>query len=215
MLKESYSSSEVVLVGELMKLVISGYLTLNDVAESGMMAFNCVFFALFMNIAVCFILYTIDSSGSGVGKLIWLALHSRKVIVLVILYSIANILSYYALARVDAAVYTVMLQVSLGRLASSGLLFVTAATSVFYSIVYICDLFLFCSVVPTTVAFIGSQVLLVSFMIIVALIVSNCSDTLSFPLVVTSLRYYPQLPSLCFFLAAQYLGRSGAHCCVW
>lgn len=37
--------------------------------------------------------------------------NARKVVVLVILYSIANITSYYALARVDASVYTVMLQV--------------------------------------------------------------------------------------------------------
>lgn len=40
-----------------------------------------------------------------------LLLSADKVIILVILYSIANLLSYYALARVDAAVYTVLLQV--------------------------------------------------------------------------------------------------------
>jgi hypothetical protein len=34
-LKESYSSGEVVLVCELLKLVVSGYLTLHDTAETG------------------------------------------------------------------------------------------------------------------------------------------------------------------------------------
>jgi hypothetical protein len=37
--------------------------------------------------------------------------HSSKVIVLVILYALSNLLSYYALARVDASAYTVLLQV--------------------------------------------------------------------------------------------------------
>jgi hypothetical protein len=39
-LKESYSSSEVVLVGELMKLFISGYLTVSDASESGIFYFS-------------------------------------------------------------------------------------------------------------------------------------------------------------------------------
>lgn len=39
-LKESYSSSEVVLVGEMMKLVVSAYLTLNDTAQTG--RFGCI-----------------------------------------------------------------------------------------------------------------------------------------------------------------------------
>jgi hypothetical protein len=47
----------------------------------------------------------------GFSKLLWLLSHARKIIILVILYSFANILSYYALARVDASVYTVLLQV--------------------------------------------------------------------------------------------------------
>ena len=50
--------------------------------------------------------------------MLWLALNSKKIIVLVILYSIANILSYYALARVDASVYTVLLQVKPKKLFS-------------------------------------------------------------------------------------------------
>lgn len=58
-------------------------------------------------------LSVIDSSGNGYGKLLWLVTHSHKVIVLVVVYTVANILSYYALARVDASVYTVMLQLKI------------------------------------------------------------------------------------------------------
>lgn len=87
-LKESYSSTEVVLVGEFIKVVVSGYLTVTDKADS-------------------------DAVGSGFGKLLWLTVHSKKIIILVILYSIANILSYFALARVDASAYTVLLQLKI------------------------------------------------------------------------------------------------------
>lgn len=87
-LKESYSSTEVVLAGEVIKLIFSGYLAVVDRSET-------------------------DAAGSGLSKLLWLALHSKQIIVLVILYSIANIMSYYALARVDASVYTVLLQLKI------------------------------------------------------------------------------------------------------
>ena len=56
------------------------------------------------------VIYT-DAQGSGIYKIIWLIRHSSKVIVLVILYALSNLLSYYALARVDASAYTVLLQV--------------------------------------------------------------------------------------------------------
>lgn len=87
-LKESYSSTEVVLVGEFMKLVFSAYVAITDRSDT-------------------------EAIGSGLYKLYWLVKHSRKIIVLVIIYSIANILSYYALARVDASVYTVLLQLKI------------------------------------------------------------------------------------------------------
>lgn len=45
--------------------------------------------------------------------MLWLLIHSQKIIVLVLLYSAANLLAYYALARVEASVYTVLLQVLL------------------------------------------------------------------------------------------------------
>ena len=87
-LKEKYSSTEVVLVGEFLKMVVSGYLSVTDTGES-------------------------DSQGQGFNKLLWLMVHGKKVIILVILYSIANVMSYYALARVDASVYSVMLQLKI------------------------------------------------------------------------------------------------------
>lgn len=57
---------------------------------------------------MCFL---VDAVGSGFAKLFWLAWNCKKIIVLVFLYSIANILAYEALSRVDASVYTVLLQV--------------------------------------------------------------------------------------------------------
>ena len=96
-LREQYSSTEVVLVGEVIKLVTSGYLALTDRAET-------------------------DAVGNGVAKLGWLLLNARKVIVLVILYSVANITSYYALARVDASVYTVLLQLKIFTTAAFGVI---------------------------------------------------------------------------------------------
>eukprot|EP01038_Epipyxis_sp_PR26KG_P011301 gene11301-15161_t len=87
-LKEDYSSTEVVLVAEIIKLVITAYLAVYDGAET-------------------------DAVGSGFYKLLWLLIHSRKIILLVVLYSVGNLLAYYSLARVDAAVYTVLLQLKI------------------------------------------------------------------------------------------------------
>lgn len=87
-LKESYSSTEVVLVAELLKMIVSGYLAMTDKSDS-------------------------DAQGTGLSKLIWLSWNSRKIIVLVVLYSIANLLAFYALNRVEASVYTVTLQLKI------------------------------------------------------------------------------------------------------
>ena len=53
----------------------------------------------------------IDAVGTGISKLSWLLVNSKRIILLVVLYSIANLLTYYALARVEASVYSVLLQV--------------------------------------------------------------------------------------------------------
>ena len=96
-LKEQYSSTEVVLVGEIIKLVASGYFAITDRSET-------------------------DAVGSGASKLVWLLVNAQKIIVLVILYSVANITSYYALARVDASVYTVLLQLKIFSTAAFGVI---------------------------------------------------------------------------------------------
>ena len=92
-LKESYNTSELVLVAELIKLVVCGYLSLTDVADT-------------------------DSTGKGLSKLLWLLVHSRKILILVFLYGLCNILAYYALARIEAPVYTVLLQLKILTTAS-------------------------------------------------------------------------------------------------
>lgn len=62
--------------------------------------------------ALLFFFVSLAAQGSGFYKLIWLIRHSYKVVVLVFLYAASNMLSYYALARVDASAYTVLLQVN-------------------------------------------------------------------------------------------------------
>lgn len=52
------------------------------------------------------------------ARLFYLLLAADKVLILVFVYSFANVLSYYALARVDAAVYTVLLQLKILTTAS-------------------------------------------------------------------------------------------------
>lgn len=110
---------EVVLVAEVMKLFVSGYLAVTERAETGTLQKHFNFSEIDGDAS--------DAVGNGAGKLLWLASHSEKIIVLVVLYSIANMLSYYALARVDASVYTVLLQV----LAAYITLFASSCCSLF------------------------------------------------------------------------------------
>ena len=74
-----------VIAGEILKLIFSAWFTLTDKDKS-------------------------DAVGTGLSKLVWLVLNSRKIILVVTLYAINNILAYYALARVEASVYSVILQ---------------------------------------------------------------------------------------------------------
>ncbi len=53
-----------------------------------------------------------DVVGNGFSKLWYLIINAKNILVLVFLYGFANLLSYYALARVEASVYTVLLQVN-------------------------------------------------------------------------------------------------------
>jgi multidrug transporter EmrE-like cation transporter len=88
LLKEQYSASEVVFVGEILKLIFSAYFV-----------------------------YRADDSdlniGSGLRKLWWLLTHAQSIIILVVLYSIGNVMSYYALGKVEASVYTVLSQLKI------------------------------------------------------------------------------------------------------
>jgi UDP-sugar transporter A1/2/3 len=86
-LKLKYRSSEVVMVAELIKLVVSIYLAYNP--------------------------------EKGFRRFIYLMFRSNKIIVLVILYGIGNLLSYFILSRVDASVYTVGSQLKI--LSTAGL----------------------------------------------------------------------------------------------
>eukprot|EP01038_Epipyxis_sp_PR26KG_P008815 gene8815-11903_t len=84
-LKEKYSSIEVMCVAEIVKLFLSGYFATNDTAET-------------------------DAIGTGYAKLQWLLLNSKKIIILVVLYSIANWASFFALGKLEASLYTVLTQ---------------------------------------------------------------------------------------------------------
>lgn len=53
----------------------------------------------------------VDAQGVGYRKLLWLTWNSQKIVLLVFFYALSNLLAYYALARVDASAYTVLLQV--------------------------------------------------------------------------------------------------------
>lgn len=109
-MKESYSGSEVVLVAELMKLVFSAILVLTEKHDSENNTIN--------NPNV-----NTSSTTHGLMRLFWLLIHAEKIIILVILYSVANILSYFALARVDAALYTVVLQLKILTTAAFSVVF--------------------------------------------------------------------------------------------
>lgn len=82
-LRETYSGSEVVLVGEFVKLFFSMFLSIVELNEG---------------------------LGPSLFRLIYLLKNCHKVVVLSGTYMIQNILTYYALARVDASSYTVFLQ---------------------------------------------------------------------------------------------------------
>jgi len=97
-LKEDWSEYEVVMMSELLKLVVSITFMVYDSSET-------------------------DAQGAGWYKIMWLIWNGKKMIFVVIGYVCSNVLSYAALQRIDASVYTVLGQLKL---------FTTAAISVFY-----------------------------------------------------------------------------------
>lgn len=93
-LKEQYSATEVVFVGEIIKLIFSGYFVLRSTDDADLQL------------------------GHGPMKLLGLIQHSQPIIVLVVLYSVSNVISYFALGRVEASVYTVLSQLKILTTAS-------------------------------------------------------------------------------------------------
>jgi UDP-sugar transporter A1/2/3 len=87
-LKEPVSSAEVLIVGELMKLIASAWVTTRDTEAT-------------------------DAQGVGAGKLLWLASNSMKMFVLALIYGAMNVLSFVALKRIDAAAFTVCAQLKI------------------------------------------------------------------------------------------------------
>ena len=87
---EDVSSKEILIVGEIIKMVFSIYMTLseNDPEKS-------------------------DAQGTGLSKLIWLVKHSGKMFVLAGIYAAMNILSFVALQYIGAGEFTICAQLKI------------------------------------------------------------------------------------------------------
>ena len=85
---EKVSSKEILLIAELIKFVISTYLTLTDTDKS-------------------------DSQGTGINKLAWLVTNSSKMFVLAAIYATMNILSFVALQYIGAGEFTICAQLKI------------------------------------------------------------------------------------------------------
>lgn len=83
-LRETYSSAEVVMASEVIKLVFSGWLCLRDDSPS--------------------------VGGSGAEKLYWLVVRSQSMIALVLLFGVNNLAGFYALSKIDAGLFSVLTQ---------------------------------------------------------------------------------------------------------
>jgi Nucleotide-sugar transporter len=85
---ENVSSKEILLVSEVIKLVVSAWITVVDTEQS-------------------------DAVGKGISKLTWLVKHSGKMFVLAAIYGAMNILSFVALQYIGAGEFTICAQVVL------------------------------------------------------------------------------------------------------
>lgn len=83
---ENVSSKEILLLSEVIKLVVSSWLTIVDTEQS-------------------------DAQGVGIDKLLWLIRHSGKMLVLAAIYGAMNILSFVALQYIGAGEFTICAQV--------------------------------------------------------------------------------------------------------
>ena len=99
-LHESYSNTEVLLVAEVVKLLVSGLLVINSAGHS-----PSSIGAVHMSDG------TIETW--NLKRLLLLLLRGRKLIVLVVLYSISNIIPFFAIGQIGAAAFTVVMQLKI------------------------------------------------------------------------------------------------------
>mmetsp|Transcript_12016 Transcript_12016/g.17989 ORF Transcript_12016/g.17989 Transcript_12016/m.17989 type:complete len:380 (+) Transcript_12016:18-1157(+) len=85
---ENVSSKEILIVSEIIKLVVSIWMTLNDKEKT-------------------------DAQGTGINKLIWLVVNSSKMLVLAGIYGAMNILSFVALQYIGAGEFTICAQLKI------------------------------------------------------------------------------------------------------
>lgn len=85
-LDETYTSSSVLMVGEIVKLVFSVVMTLSDSSSS-------------------------SANGTGLRKLLWLLKVSAPMFIPALIFWLMNLLSYVSLRRIDASTFTVCAQV--------------------------------------------------------------------------------------------------------
>jgi solute carrier family 35 (UDP-sugar transporter), member A1/2/3 len=85
---ENVSSSEVLLVAEAIKLLIATWLTVTSTENS-------------------------DAQGTGIDKLKWLLLNSKKMFILAGIYGAMNILSFVALKHIGAGEFTICAQLKI------------------------------------------------------------------------------------------------------
>lgn len=104
---EDVSSKEILIVGELIKVVFAIYMTLTEDDSSKS-----------------------DAQGQGLSKLIWLVKHSSKMLILAGIYAAMNILSFVALQYIGAGEFTICAQLKILTTAGCSVLFLrTSLTS--------------------------------------------------------------------------------------
>ncbi len=87
---EDVSSKEILLVSEMIKIVFSVYMILNEDEST-----------------------VTDSQGKGVNKLLWLLKNSSKMFILAAIYGAMNILSFVALQYIGAGEFTICAQLTI------------------------------------------------------------------------------------------------------
>ena len=85
------NSKEILLVGEILKLVVSGGFVIVSKEPS-------------------------SSKGEGVSKLLWVAIHSGKMFVLAGIYLVMNVLSFVSLQYIGAGMYMIYIYVRLSHI---------------------------------------------------------------------------------------------------